>query len=159
MLGFQPLSAAPISAFVEFAYAAGVLESAAVSENTFVVQSIFQANSAETVTVSDAASATAGFGSGISESAAGADTTSVLAGFGVLAYEEAVATDEATVIASTFSASVSETATALDRLLAFATFISVLSDGAVTADAVASRFLWIIIDDGQTPNWQNISTN
>jgi hypothetical protein len=73
--------------------------------------------------------------------------------------EEAVATDEATVAASTFSASVSETATALDRLLAFATFISVLSDGAVTADAVVSRFLWIIIDDGQTPNWQNISTN
>jgi hypothetical protein len=72
--------------------------------------------------------------------------------------EGASAGEVVTVLPSTFTVLMIEGATAQDILQTRATFQASLSDGVLVVDANAAAYLWNLIDDSQTPNWQNAST-
>lgn len=160
MLGNYSICEAPLAAFPEFAYAVSVAEGAGVSESTFVASSVFNGAIANTATASETASAATVFVSAVSDTAAGTDSSSALLDIVVGVTQSVAGADSISVAPSTFSAAVAvESVSASDRAVAYAVFIAAVTGNAVGADQVLSRFLWEIIDDSQTPNWQNISTN
>lgn len=160
MLGNYSICEAPLAAFPEYAYVASLAESAAVSESTFVASSVFSGATSNTATTSDTVAATAAYPATVSDTATGSESVSSLAGFAASASEVATTYDYTSVAPSTFSANVSAgVVSAADQVVAYSVFIAAASGGATTADAVLSRFLWELIDDSQTPNWQNISTD
>lgn len=72
--------------------------------------------------------------------------------------EGASAADLVTVLPSTFTVLMIEGAAAQDVLNTNTTFRASLADGVMVIDAAAAAYLWNLIDDSQTPNWQNAST-
>ncbi len=160
MLGNYSICEAPLAAFPEFAYAVSVAEGAGVSESTFVASSVFSGAVTNTATASETVSATASYPATSSNAATGSDSVASLGVFVGAIDELTTTTDSTSVAPSTFSAAVAvESVSASDRAVAYAVLIAAVTGNAVGADQVLSRFLWEIIDDSQTPNWQNISTN
>jgi hypothetical protein len=52
-----------------------------------------------------------------------------------------------------------DSATVTDLANVGVTFNATITDTATLSDSTSSAFLWNLIDDAQTPNWQNISSN
>jgi hypothetical protein len=52
-----------------------------------------------------------------------------------------------------------DSATVTDSTNVAATFNAAIADTATLSDSTSSAFLWNLIDDAQTPNWQNISSD
>jgi hypothetical protein len=97
----------------------------------------------------------------ILETATGTDTVTVQAGILVASVnEQATALDVTVVAPSIFNATAAEIATALDGLTG-ATFNVQFAESSTVTDEVTATVvlaLWSLIDNTQTPNWQNIST-
>jgi hypothetical protein len=85
--------------------------------------------------------------------------TSSLANFLGQIAETGAITDVTLVAPSVFKPQVQEAVAALDADSTYGTFNVSFVDSATAVDSVIGAYLWNVIDDSQTANWQNISTS
>ena len=121
---------------------------------------IFVAIVADTAQGSDAVLASFLLASSMSETTRAADATAsnIILLVEASVNENARTADATAVVASSFSVSMVEGATAQDLARGTAVFPASFSDGVLVVDASAANYLWALIDDSQTSNWQNAST-
>jgi hypothetical protein len=104
---------------------------------TYNASVTYASSVSETATATDAVTGGFTYPSSVSETATATDD--ILGGFG-------------------YSRSVAEAAAASDLPTPSSTFNGDISESATATDTITSTLQWTPIDDGQTPNWQNINT-
>jgi hypothetical protein len=95
----------------------------------------------------------------IDESATGTDTAASAQTFAVSLAEQASGADQTLVAPSTFNVTVPESVQTVDVFIASAIFPVSIAEQIAMADTLAGNYLWNLIDDSQSVNWQNIPTN
>jgi hypothetical protein len=150
-------------------------ESATATDTFDTLNNIFNVTTAEAAVGQDANSAVATLLGAIAEAATGADSYISRADFAAAIAEMGTASDEYTV-ARFVNAILEESATASDEYLVKTIFGAIVAESAVGADSllavreinarvtgiqlyvnIGNALIWAVIDDSQTPNWQNIS--
>lgn len=179
MLGFAPLSAAPLGATGEFgvAYDAILDEAAAASQfvSSFaaflatqadtvvgadvaqVVASTFSATADETAAATADLSLTAIFNISLDESAAASDDIATSVDFAVQVEDSVFGDSSVSVAASVFNAQVLEEVGIVDTFLASAVFFATITGSATAIDQIIGGFLWEIINDSQSGSWGGVN--
>jgi hypothetical protein len=105
----------------------------------------------------DAISALAVLRSAVAEATSGVDGVSAQALFSRTVDETASVSDQAS-SRQTFAATLLEIASGVDSdLSASSVFNTSVLESITALDLFSALYLWNLIDDGQTPNWQNVS--
>ena len=131
----------------------------ATGTDQFIGGILLTASFNDTVRGSDVVATQATFTPSIAESAAAFDAisssfiivSSISDGVRVL--------DAPAVAASAFGALVSDQAFALDIITRIGSYNVVISETAVAIDAMSARYLWEVIDNGQTGSWVSVATS
>jgi fibronectin-binding autotransporter adhesin len=167
-----------VSSILSPVYAASIAETASgVDTILSTLLATYAASVAETASGVDAVSSVRLFIGAVTESASGVDTASALAAFQRAVAESSSGVDASSALAL-LGSTVSETASGIDAATSTAVFIAALLESASGLDRVAppgsvfntavseniaaldlfsALYLWTLIDDSQTPNWQNVS--
>ena len=151
-------------------------ESATATDTFDTLNNIFNVSRAESATASDTRSAAVTFLGAIVEAATGADAYISQADFAA-AIEEMGLVFEQFTTSKLLNVNIAEGATATDEYLVKSIFGATVAESVVGSDAVSAirginayvtgiqlyvnigtAVIWAVIDDSQTPNWQNIST-
>ena len=123
---------------------------ASLGGNTFSVSASETATAADSFAISSIA-----YSGAVAETSSGQDAQSVSATFVATQAETATASNVQTVIVSV-NASIAETVNALSTF-GVVKIINVSLTGVQLTISIGGVLVWAVIDDSQTPNWQNIT--
>jgi hypothetical protein len=134
-----------------------LMQELAQAQDAITAQAIFPVSLAETATGTEINQAAFIPRATISESATITDAVSALQAFAASISETSAASDVVLVAPSIFNAIAVASATALDNLNAPGSIYNVtVPESATLSDSVIGAFLWNLIDDSQSVNWQNV---
>jgi len=134
-----------------------LMQELAQAQEAITTQAIFPVSLAETATGTETNSAAFIPLATISESATITDAASAIQAFAASISETSAASDVVLVAPSIFNAIAVAAATALDNLNAPGSIYNVtIPESATLSDSVIGAFLWNLIDDSQSVNWQNV---
>jgi hypothetical protein len=146
-----------VSSIVSFTYAASVAE-AASGVDTVSARLLFSSAVADSASGVDTSSAFAAFRCAVVEASSGVDASSAQASLGGTVFETASGIDTLTSNAA-FTAALLEFASGLDNVSpAGSVFNTSVLENITALDLFSALYLWNLIDDSQTPNWQNVAS-
>jgi len=128
----------------------------AIAQDTSASRLIGTGTVGETVEATDGIASLGVLSGSVNEAATSTDSISSSVLFLVLVLEATTA-DDALTSSATLSSAVAENATSTDGLFAGLTYNSAVLVAVTATDGVVRFLLWEPVDDGQTPNWQNVN--
>lgn len=134
-----------------------LMQELAQAQDALTTTAVFPVSLSETATGTQTNSAAFIPLATITESATITDVASALQAFAASISETSAAADSVLVAPSIFNAIAVASATALDNLNAPGSIYNVtVPESATLSDSVIGAFLWNLIDDSQSVNWQNV---
>lgn len=160
MLGFSSLAATPISALPTggVTYAREVAEAVSTLDTLQAIVGFYSALSEAPKTADSTYIGSAAFFAVVSEQNELSEITSAVNVITTYLNELASTLDSSYVGASTFTTAVEEAANTGSLVVALLNFISTVDESATASDILLARYLWELIDDTQTANWNTLPT-
>jgi len=131
----------------------------ATATDSLTTLATFRSTVVGTATATDSPRAAQVFRGTLAEAATASDAISRVVAFYVQVAEGTTATDATAIAASIFNAPFEDTIGVIDTVVASSTYNASVLVALVASDTIVGAFLWNLIDDAQTANWQNIGTN